>query len=80
MRNSILLISLISSVLVGQPSFSSGTNISGSNVDFPLSVFAIDLDLDGDVDILSASYFDDKINNGHTCVSIVACECLPSPF
>ncbi|HIA99799.1 MAG TPA: VCBS repeat-containing protein, partial [Gemmatimonadetes bacterium] len=68
MRNSILLISLISSVLVGQPSFSSGTHISGSNTDYPLSVFAIDLDSDGDVDILSASYIDKKIswfeNNG----------------
>ena len=62
MRNSILLISLISSVLVGQPSFSSGTHISGSNTDYPLSVFAIDLDSDGDVDILSASYQDDKIS------------------
>ena len=62
MRNSILLISLISSVLVAQPSFSSGTHISGSNADYPLSVFAIDLDSDGDVDILSASYIDKKIS------------------
>ena len=68
MRSSILLLSLILSVLVAQPSFSSGTHISGSNADYPLSVFAIDLDSDGDVDILSASYQDNKIswfkNNG----------------
>ena len=62
MLSSILLLSLILSVLVAQPSFSSGTHISGSYADYPLSVFAIDLDSDGDVDILSASYQDDKIS------------------
>ncbi|SVE01201.1 uncharacterized protein METZ01_LOCUS454055, partial [marine metagenome] len=44
------------------------TNISGSNVDGPSSVFTIDLDQDGDIDIISASKFDNKVswfeNNG----------------
>ena len=66
MRNSILLLSLIASVLVAQPSFTAAdiaTSADGAN-----SVFVADMDNDGDMDIVSASGADDAIswyeNNG----------------
>ncbi len=50
------------------PSFTQ--HVVGTNANNPYSIFASDLDNDGDIDILSASKFDDKIawyeNNGAT--------------
>jgi VCBS repeat-containing protein len=44
---------------VGNPSFTK--NIIASDADAAISVFAIDVDDDGDIDVLSASYSDDTI-------------------
>ncbi len=38
-----------------------GQRIITATVDYPISVFAVDLDGDGDIDVLSASYYDHKI-------------------
>ena len=60
MRNSILLLSLITSILVAQPSFTAAdiaTSADGAN-----SVFVADMDNDGDLDIVSASGADDAIS------------------
>ena len=37
------------------------THVITSSADYPLSVFAIDMDGDGDVDVLSSSYNDDTV-------------------
>ena len=78
MRNSILLLSLISSVMVAQPSFSAAdiaTNISAAS-----SVHSVDMDNDGDLDILATSESGDKVywfeNNGNADPSFSAAEIL----
>ena len=66
MRNSLIIISLFSGLLIAQPSFSAADIDGGA--DGGESVFAADMDGDGDMDIVSASYSDDTIawyeNNG----------------
>jgi len=54
-----LTLFLFISVLVGQPTFTE-YSISTS-ADNAYSVYAADVDGDGDMDVLSASYNDDKI-------------------
>ena len=53
-------------VVYGQPSFDAHTLTSSADETY--SVYAVDLDSDGDMDVLSASWNDDKIawyeNNG----------------
>ena len=57
----------ITNLLVAQPTFSEQTSISISAAKAS-SVYAIDVDQDGDIDVLSSSFTDDKIawyeNNG----------------
>jgi hypothetical protein len=66
MRNSILLISLISSVLIAQTSFTATSITTSANG--ARDVYAVDLDSDGDMDIISGSSIDNTIawyeNNG----------------
>ena len=66
MRSRILSMLCFISVLVGQPSFNQNTVTT--SVNGPQDVFGIDIDGDSDIDILSASIYDDKIawyeNNG----------------
>ena len=59
MRSSVLFILSLFSILVGQPSFTAATITSSA--DGAYSVYAVDLDGDGDMDVLSASSLDDKI-------------------
>ena len=59
MRSNILLILSFSSFLVAQPTFTAH-NIT-TDADMARSVFSIDMDGDGDMDVLSASYQDNKI-------------------
>ena len=54
MRNSLIIISLFSGLLIAQPSFSAADIDGGA--DGGESVFAADMDGDGDMDIVSASY------------------------
>ena len=60
MRSNILFIITFVSVLVGQPSFTAH-DISTS-ADGAYSIHAVDVDSDGDMDVLSASFNDDKIS------------------
>ncbi len=66
MRNSILFPLLFFSVVFGQPSFTG--HIITTSADGARSAYAVDVDSDGDMDMLSADYNDDKIvwyeNNG----------------
>ena len=66
MRNSLIIISLFSGLLIAQTSFSAADIDGGA--DGGESVFAADMDGDGDMDIVSASYADATIawyeNNG----------------
>ena len=66
MRNSILLLGLISSVLVAQPSFTAAD--IATSADGAKGAIAADIDNDGDLDIISVSYNDQTIawyeNNG----------------
>ena len=66
MRSKILFILCFISVLVGQPSFTEHAISTSANS--AASVYAVDVDGDGDMDVLSASEYDDKIawyeNNG----------------
>ena len=68
MRNSLIIISLFSGLLIAQPTFYAADLDGGA--DGGESVFAADMDGDGDMDIVSASYSDDTIawyeNNGAT--------------
>ena len=50
---------LFISVLVGQPTFTDHTISDSAN--YAVSVHAADVDGDGDMDVLSASEYDDKI-------------------
>ena len=59
MRNSSLILILFSSALVAQPSFTAAD--IATSADGAYSVFAADMDNDGDMDIVSASYEDDAI-------------------
>ena len=59
MRNRVAILTLFTGFLWAQPSFT-GRTISLS-ADLAYSVFAADIDNDGDMDVLSASYNDDKI-------------------
>ena len=59
MRNSVAILTLLTGFLWAQPSFTAA-NISNS-ANSTRSVYAADIDNDGDMDILSASYTDDKI-------------------
>ena len=59
MRNSVAILTLLTGFLWAQPSFT-GRTIS-SSADYAHSVFAADIDNDGDLDVLSASTNDDKI-------------------
>ncbi|MCB2154794.1 VCBS repeat-containing protein, partial [bacterium] len=56
-----ILASMLPALLPGQTSFGPMRNIVGPGIDFPGAVFAADLDGDGDQDVLSASYYDDRI-------------------
>ncbi len=58
MKKSITTLSL-ATVLFGQISFTANTIYN--EADEPYSVFAADMDNDGDMDVLSASIGDDKI-------------------
>ena len=60
MRSNILFIITFVSVLVGQPSFTE--NIISTSADGAYSIHAVDVDSDGDMDVLSASFNDDKIS------------------
>ena len=59
MRNSVAILTLLTGFLWAQPSFTAA-NISNS-ANSTRSVYAADIDNDGDMDILSAAYTDDKI-------------------
>ena len=59
MRNSILLLSLIASVLVAQPSFTDAD--IATSADGAKAAVAADMDNDGDLDIVSASFNDQTI-------------------
>ena len=59
MRSNILFILMFGSFLAGQPSFY--TNTITTSADGARSVYAVDVDGDGDMDVLSASAVDDKI-------------------
>ena len=59
MRNKVAILTLFTGFLWAQPSFT-GRTIS-SSADYAWSVYAADIDNDGDLDVLSASYSDDKI-------------------
>ena len=59
MRSNILFILSFSSLLVAQPTFTAH-NIT-TDAEMARSVFAIDVEGDGDMDVLSASYQDNKI-------------------
>ena len=62
MRSSVVILTLLTGFLLAQPSFSSGTNISGTNKDIPTSVYAMDMDNDGDLDIVATSENDNKVS------------------
>ena len=66
MRNSLIIISFFSGLLIAQPSFSAADIDGGA--DGGASVIAADMDGDGDMDIVSASKSEDTIawyeNNG----------------
>ena len=66
MRNRILFLLFFISIVVGQQSFTAHT--ISTSADGARSVYAVDVDGDGDMDVLSASQGDDKIawyeNNG----------------
>ena len=69
MRSRILFVFCCISVLLGQPSFSIHEVTDGAlEMDYTVSIFAIDMDGDGDMDMVAASYSDDRIawyeNNG----------------
>ena len=51
--------SLFVTSIFAQPTFTE--NIISTNTSGPVSVYATDVDGDGDMDVLSASYIDDKI-------------------
>ena len=59
MRSNILFILSFSSFLVSQPTFTAHSITT--DADMARSVFSIDVDGDGDMDVLSASYQDNKI-------------------
>ena len=59
MRSNILFIFMFGSFLAAQPSFNAHTITTSA--DYAVSVYAVDLDGDGDMDVLSASINDDKI-------------------
>ena len=56
---SLLSIFLFISVLVGQPTFTESA--ISTSADGAISVYAVDVDGDGDMDVLSASFQGDKI-------------------
>ena len=56
---STLTLFLFTSVLFGQPTFT--THVISDTADYPRYVHVTDVDGDGDMDVLSASVFDDKI-------------------
>ena len=51
----------MASGLVGQSNRFGAEQVISTNADNPLSLYAADVDGDGDIDVLSASLFDDKI-------------------
>ena len=59
MRSRILFGLCFISVLVGQPSFTE--HVISTSADGAYSVYAADVDADGDMDVLSASIQDDKV-------------------
>ena len=59
MRSNILFILMFVSFLAAQPSFNAHTITTSANGTW--SVYAVDVDGDGDMDVLSASSYDDKI-------------------
>jgi len=59
MRNRILFPLFFISVVLGQPSFTAST--IATSADGAFSVYAVDLDNDGDLDVLSASSNDNTI-------------------
>ena len=59
MHSRILFALCFISMMMGQPSFTANT--ISTSADNARSVFAADMDNDGDMDIVSASSIDDKI-------------------
>ena len=82
MRNKVAILTLFTGFLWAQPSFT-GRTIS-SSADYAWSVYAADIDNDGDLDVLSASYSDDKIawyeNDGAADPSFTANTIATSSF
>ena len=80
MRSSILLLSLIVSVLVAQPTFTAAD--IATSADGARSVFVADMDNDGDMDIVSGSANDDAIawyeNDGGANPSFTAADIATS--
>ena len=82
MRNSVAILTLLSGFLLAQPSFSAAdiaTTANGAE-----SAFAADMDGDGDMDIVSASYVDHTIawyeNNGAADPSFTAADIATNAY
>ena len=80
MRNSLIILTLLTGFLLAQPSFSAAdiaTTANGAE-----SVYVADLDNDGDLDIVSASYADNTIawyeNDGAANPSFTAADIATS--